>query len=123
VRTRQSTPCAGYAPRGGASLVFEEGGVALDERLLVVGDIVGGEDRIRSAGRDAGATIDALSGIDKKLSGLFEAGLILLGMNAIGGADIDAEGILDAGISDYVGHDEENLRYKIQRSGSARFSV
>jgi hypothetical protein len=43
VRTRQSTPCAGYAPRGGASLVFKEGGVALDERLLVVGDIVGGE--------------------------------------------------------------------------------
>jgi hypothetical protein len=95
------------APIGGASLVLKEGGVFLDEGLFVLGDVVYGVDRIRGADRDAGAAVDTLHRIDKELSRRFEAGFILLGMDAVGGANIDAEGILDAGIGDYIGHDED----------------
>ena len=90
--------------------MFEEGSVAFDEGLLVVGDFVFGVDGIRGADGDARAAVDALHRVDKELSRFFETGLILLGVDAVGGANIDAEGILYAGIGDYVGHDEESPR-------------
>ena len=34
------------------------------------------------------------------------AGLIALGMDAIGRANLNAQGVFDAGISNYIGHDE-----------------
>jgi hypothetical protein len=40
--------------------------------------------------------------LDKILSSGFKAGLILLGMNAVGWAKLDAERILDAGVGNYV---------------------
>src|SRR6202035_5348 len=41
-----------------------------------------------------------------------ETGFVLLGMDAIGRADLDAKGILDARISDYIGHDESISKRK-----------
>ena len=41
-----------------------------------------------------------------------KVGLVQLGMDAVGGADVDAEGVLDAVISNYVGHDESISRVK-----------
>jgi hypothetical protein len=88
------------------SSVFEESSVLLDERLFVLRNVVESMDGIRGAGRDARAAVDALHRFNKKLSRFFETGFILLGMDAISGANIDAKGILDAGIGDYIGHDE-----------------
>jgi hypothetical protein len=63
-------------------------------------------DRVRSAYRHAGAAIDALRRIDKELRRSFKRRLILLGMNAVGGADVDAKRVLDAGIRNYVSLDK-----------------
>src|SRR5271166_3421065 len=104
-----------YARPEGASLGFEVSGVALDELLLVLGKVVDRVNRIRGTDGDAGAAVDALYRVDKELSGSFEGGLILLGMNAVGGANIDAERVLDAGIGDYVGHDEVSVINKESR--------
>jgi hypothetical protein len=46
------------------------------------------------------------------LSGGFKLGLVLLGVDAIGGANLDAQGVFDAGISDYISHDESISRMK-----------
>jgi hypothetical protein len=94
-------------PRG-ASLVLVIGGVSLNETLLVFGDVVEGENRIRGAGRNAGTAVDTLGRIDKKLGRRFETGLVLLGMDAIRGANVDAEGILNTGIGDHISHDEDS---------------
>jgi hypothetical protein len=84
--------------------VLEVSSVAFDELFLGFGYVFKGKNRVRGAGRDAGAAVDALRGIDKELLGRFETGLVLLGMNAIDRANIDAQGVLDAGIGDYVRH-------------------
>jgi hypothetical protein len=44
------------------------------------------------------------------LSGGFKAWRILLGMDAIGRANLDAEGVFDAIIGDYLGHGESVSR-------------
>jgi hypothetical protein len=49
---------------------------------------------------DTGATVDTTLGIHIHLTGGFETGFVLLGLDAIGGADLDAKGILGAVISD-----------------------
>jgi hypothetical protein len=92
--------------------VFVEGSVVLDEILLILGHIFQSVNRIGSAGRNASAAVDAALGIDVPLGCGFESRLVLLGMDAIGGADLDAEGVLDAGISNYIGHDESVSRMK-----------
>jgi hypothetical protein len=86
--------------------------VLLDEVLFFCRQIVQGEDRIGRADRNAGSAIDAALRFHVHLRGRFEIGLVLLGVDAVGGADIDAERILDAGISDYVGHDRSLSRMK-----------
>jgi hypothetical protein len=86
--------------------VLKISSVLFDEWLFVFGNVVDREHRIRCTRGNARAAVDALRWVDKELSRFFEAGFILLGMDAIGGADIDAEGILDAGIGNYMGHDE-----------------
>ena len=35
-----------------------------------------------------------------------DAGLVLLGMDAMGWANLNTEGVFDAGISNYIGQDE-----------------
>jgi hypothetical protein len=86
--------------------VLVEGGVLLDEFFLVFGNIFEGMNRVRCARRNAGAAIDAAFGIDVHLHGGLELWLVLFGMDAIGWANLDTEGVFDAVISDYVGHDE-----------------
>jgi hypothetical protein len=66
-------------------------------------------DRVGGASGNACATINATLGIDIHLGRGFEAGLVLLGMDAIGRANLDAEGVFNARISNYVGHDEISL--------------
>jgi len=86
--------------------------VFLDEFFLILGQVFESMNRVGSACRNAGAAVDTAFGIYIHLSGSFEAGLVLLGMDAVGGADFDAEGVLDAGISNYIGHDESISRMK-----------
>jgi len=105
------------------SLMLIEGFILLDEVLFVVGHIVDRVNRIGCADGNAGATVDAALGIDVHLSRGFEPGLVLLGMNAVGGADLDAEGVFDTGISDYIGHDEIDLQNEMNTFGSSRTSV
>src|ERR1700731_3281888 len=82
-----------------------KGSIFLNEIFLVLRHIVDGMNRVGGASRNTGATVDTTLGIHIHLSGGFETGFVLLGMDAIGGADLDAKGILDAGSSDYIGHD------------------
>jgi hypothetical protein len=86
--------------------VLVESSVLLDEFLLVFGDIFESVNRVRRARRNTGAAIDAAFGINVHLRGGLELGLVLLGVDAIGRANLDTEGILDAVVSDYIGHDE-----------------
>jgi len=89
-----------------------EGGVLVDKVLLVLGYIVNGVNRIGGAHWNTGAAVDAALGIHIHLGSGFETGLILLGMDAVGRAYFDAEGVLDAGISNYISHDESISRMK-----------
>lgn len=87
-------------------LLLEMRSVLLDEFLLVLRQVIERVDRIGCAHRHAGTTIDATLGIDIHLGRGLEIGLVLLGMNAVGRANLDAERIFDAIISNYIGHDE-----------------
>src|SRR5271165_6324964 len=79
--------------------------VLLDELFLVLWDLVHDENRVRRAHRNAGATIDAALRIHVELGGRFEWFLVLLGVNAVGWASVNAKLIFCTGISDYVCHD------------------
>jgi hypothetical protein len=92
--------------------VLVEGRVLVDEVLLVLRHIVKGMNRIGGAYGNAGAAIDAAFGIHIHLGSGFETGLILLGMDAVGRAYIDTEGILNARIGNYISHDESISRMK-----------
>src|SRR5579885_1074531 len=81
-------------------------GVLLDEFLLIVRYVLERMNRIGRAGGHAGATIDAAFRIHVHLGGGLKAGFLGLGMDAIGGADFNTKGVLDAGIGNYIGHDE-----------------
>lgn len=102
--------CPAAATRAGgvnsSGLVLEELRVFFDELLLILRNIFERVDRVGSARRNACPTVDASLGIYIHLTRGFEAGLIGLGMDAIGRANLNAEGVFDAGISYYVGHDE-----------------
>lgn len=66
-------------------------------------------DKVRSANWHTGSAVDATVGLDVELRHGFEFRFILLGMNAIGRAYLYAEEILDAGVGDYISHDENSL--------------
>jgi hypothetical protein len=87
-------------------LLLIEGSVLLDKVLLLFGYVLNGVNRVGGASGNAGAAVDAALRIDIHLSRGFELRFVLLGMDAIGGADLDAERIFNAGISNYIGHDE-----------------
>jgi hypothetical protein len=87
-------------------LLLVIGSVFLDEFLLVFRDIFQCMDRVGGASGNACATINATLGIDIHLGRGLEAGLVLLGMDAIGRANLNTEGVFNARISNYVGHDE-----------------
>jgi len=106
--------------------VREEGGVLLDEILLLFGHIFERVNRVGGADWDTGAAVNAAFGIHVHLSGGFEARLVGLGMNAIGRTDVDAERIFDAGVSNYIGHDEwfswneHSLRNEFKKRGAGK---
>jgi hypothetical protein len=89
-----------------SGLLLIERGVLLDKFLLLFGHVFNGVNRVRGASGNAGAAVDAALRIDIHLSRGFELRFILLGMDAICGADLDAERVFNAGISNYIGHDE-----------------
>ena len=62
------------------------------------------KDRIRSADRHTRAAVDALRRVDEELSHFFKTRLILLGLDTIRGADVDAKCVLNSGIGDYISH-------------------
>src|SRR4051794_14320613 len=73
-----------------SGLVLEEIRVLFDELLLIFRNIFERVDRVGSASRNACATVDASLGIYIHLTRGFEAGLIRLGMDAIGRANLNA---------------------------------
>ena len=86
--------------------MLEKDGVFLDEIFLVFGHVFERVNRVGSADWNTGAAVNAAFGIHVHLSGGFEARLVGLGVDAIGGANLDTQRIFDAGISDYISHDE-----------------
>ena len=95
-----SHPAPGQLPSTAARFIFacsllEICCVLLDEVLFLRRQVVEGKDRIGSTDRDTGSTVDAAFGFHVHLRRSFELGLVLLGVDAVGGANIDAEGILD----------------------------
>jgi hypothetical protein len=106
--------------------VREEGGVLVDEILLLFGHIFERVNRVGGTDWDTGAAVNAAFRIHVHLSGGFEGRLVGLGVDAIGGADVDAERIFDAGISDYISHDEwfswneHSLRNECKKRGAGR---
>src|SRR5215470_10921069 len=90
-----------------------ESGVLFREVFQVLGEFINRVDRIRGASRDTGAAADAAVGIDEELCGRFEGRLVFFGMDAIGGAGVDTEYVLDAGIGNHVSH----LRPRLKMAG------
>ena len=62
--------------------------------------------RVRGARRDAGPAVDAAVRVHVELGRCLEGSLVLLGMDAVSRARIDAEKIFDTGIGNYIGHDK-----------------
>jgi hypothetical protein len=89
--TSSSKRPAAERQRHRSTSVLEEGGVFLHKGFLVFRYIIEGMNRIGGAHRDAGATVNATFRIDIHLGCGLESRLVLLGVNAISGADIDAE--------------------------------
>ena len=103
------------------ALLLVVGSVPLDEFLLVFGHIFERMDRVGGANRNTGAAIDAAIGIYVHLGRGFELRLVLLRMNAVRGAHVDAEGVFNAGIGNYIGHDESvswNERFRLSQDQS-----
>ena len=59
---------------------------------------------IRAAGGNAGPAVDASIRIHIKLGRSFKSNFILLGMNAVRRASVDAKKVFDAGVGNYIGH-------------------
>jgi hypothetical protein len=76
--------------------LFEVRGVLLDEFFLIFRYILKRMNRVRCAGWHTGTTVNAAFGINLHLGRSLKAGLVLLGMDAIGWADLNTEGIFNA---------------------------
>jgi hypothetical protein len=86
--------------------MLKERSVLLDELLFLFWDIFQGMNRVGGTSGNASTAIDAALGIYVHLSRGFELGLVLLGVDAVGRANLDTERVFDAGISNHIGHDE-----------------
>lgn len=62
--------------------------------------------RVGGANGHAGTAVDATLWVNVELSHRFEFWFILLGMNTVGRAYIHSEEIFDAGVGNYISHDE-----------------
>jgi hypothetical protein len=78
--------------------------VDLDEMLPLIGHVFVAIDRFDGTGRLAGAAINTLIRMDEKLPRGLEISLILTGVNAVDGADVNTSRVLraDAGFANYV---------------------
>lgn len=83
-------------PSSSQTLLLEVRGVLFDEFFLVLRNVLKRMDRIRGAGWDTSTTVNAAFGVNVHLGGGVKAGLVLLGMDAIGGADFNTQGVFDA---------------------------
>lgn len=92
------------APREPGEVLRVVRRVHRDELLLFRRHFVEREDRVRGAGGDAGAAVDALGGIDVELRGGVGSRLVVSRMDAVDGTRFDAEPVFDAVVGDYVGH-------------------
>src|SRR5690348_18496349 len=81
-----------------------ESRVLRDEFLLPFGQIIGRLDGIGGAYRHAGAAINATLRMHIELGGSFKLGLVLLGVNAVGGTHVHAKLIFNAAAGNYVSH-------------------
>jgi hypothetical protein len=89
-----------------------KGGIFLNEIFLVLGNIVDGMNRVGGASRNT-VRHSRYNPRDPHTSEWRLRNRVRpAGMDAIGRADLDAKGILDAGISDYIGHDESISKRK-----------
>src|ERR1035441_1154570 len=103
---RPTRPSRPTGPEGPVNLLAVVSGVPRREALPLLRQIVERKDRRNRANRNARAAIDAFHRVDVKQLRFRVVGLILLGMNAIDRAGVDAGGILgaDAGFCYYVCH-------------------
>jgi len=86
----------GREPLSSPKLLFEVRGVLLDEFFLIFRYILKRMNRVGGASWHTGTTVNAAFRIDVHLGRGLEAGLVLLGMDAIGWADLDTERIFNA---------------------------
>src|SRR5919109_449324 len=91
-------PGANRARNAGSGVVLR---VFLDVVLLVLGHVVGRKDGIGGANRNARAAVNAAFRIHVHLVHGLELLFVVLGMNAVGGAGVSAELVLQTGIGDY----------------------
>jgi len=103
VRRDSSIPLGG--PKG-PPLLLKVLRVDRNEVLPLFRRFVEREDRFNGTRRNAGATVDALIGMDEQLLRRFEGGLVLPRMNAVDRADIDTGRVLraDARFGDDIRH-------------------
>src|ERR1019366_7680014 len=86
------------------SYLCEECRVFLSPNLFVFWQFFAREDRVRRANRNASTAVHAFLWVDVQLHCFLELRFVLRGMNAFGRTLINAQGVLSAGIHDYMGH-------------------
>ena len=109
--------------QSGRSLLLIKIGVFLDELLLLFRHIFERVNRVGGASGNACAAVNAAFGIDIHLGRGLEGGLVLLGMDAIGRANFNTEGVFNARIGNYIGHDESvswNEHFRLAQDQSKR---
>lgn len=85
-------------------LFGEERGVAGDEFLLLLGQVLHWLNGIRSAHGHAGAAVNAALRIHIELGCGLKLGFVLLGMNAVRGTHVHAQFVFNAAAGNYVSH-------------------
>ena len=80
------------------------GGVLIGEGFQIFGEVVDGVNGVVIAGRNAGAAVGTLVGIDEELRHFRELGFVLARVDAIDRASFDAVLVLRASISDNERH-------------------
>jgi hypothetical protein len=76
------------------------------EFLFLLRQFIDGMKRVGSTDRDASSAIDTALGVNVELSHGLKPGVIFFGMNAVGRADVHAQKVFNAGVGDYISHDE-----------------
>jgi hypothetical protein len=99
-------PEAGSASGKEHKLIGKELGVFYGELFLVLEQIIDRMYRVRCTDGNTGSAIDAAIRLHVKLSGGVKLSFIRLRMNAVCWAHVHTKKIFDAGVRNYIGHDE-----------------